>query len=63
MTHISERRDEVSVVLGRDMPELRQAVQRLCAGYPDEYWRQLDEAQAYPTDFVNDLTKAASSRR
>jgi acyl-CoA dehydrogenase len=58
VTQISENKDEVSVVLGKDMPELRQAVQHLCAGYPDEYWRQLDEVHAYPTDFVNDLTEA-----
>ncbi len=58
MTHTSVSNEDISVVLGKDMPELRQAVQRLCAGYPDEYWRQLDETQSYPTDFVNDLTKA-----
>ncbi len=38
-------------------PEIRQAVVRLCADYPGEYWRALDREQAYPSAFVDALTR------
>ena len=38
--------------------EIRDAVRGLCAQYPDEYFRKIDEARGYPEDFVNALTKA-----
>ncbi|MEM9199367.1 MAG: acyl-CoA dehydrogenase family protein [Pseudomonadota bacterium] len=37
---------------------IRDGVARLCAGFPGEYWRKLDRAQAYPTEFVQALTEA-----
>ena len=37
-------------------PEIRESVRRLCARFPGEYWRTLDRARAYPTDFVRTLT-------
>ena len=46
------------VALGEDFPELREAVRRLCAGYPGEYWRGLEAEEAYPTAFVGELTEA-----
>ncbi|RVT90959.1 acyl-CoA dehydrogenase family protein [Sphingomonas crocodyli] len=39
-------------------PEIREAVRRLCAGFPGEYWRALDAERAYPTEFVRTLTEA-----
>ena len=30
----------------------------LCADFPGEYWRALDRERAYPSDFVDALTKA-----
>ena len=48
--------EAVSLALGVDYPELRDAVHRICAKYPGEYWRGLDERSEYPTAFVNDLT-------
>ncbi|MBL4750928.1 MAG: acyl-CoA/acyl-ACP dehydrogenase [Amylibacter sp.] len=39
-------------------PEIRDAVAKLCADFPGEYWRKLDRAQAYPTEFVTALTDA-----
>jgi len=33
-------------------------VQRICADFPGEYWRKLDEQSAYPTEFVQALTRA-----
>jgi len=41
-----------------NFPELRQAVRALCATFAPEYWRQLDEARAYPEAFVKALTDA-----
>ena len=33
-------------------------MRKLCQGFPGEYWRRLDRAQAYPTEFVKALTEA-----
>jgi acyl-CoA dehydrogenase len=41
-----------------DFAEIREGVRRLCAGFPGEYWRKLDERRAYPTEFVRALTEA-----
>jgi acyl-CoA dehydrogenase len=37
---------------------LRNAVRELCAGFPIEYFRRVDEEGAYPEAFVDALTKA-----
>lgn len=46
------------MALGPDFPELREAVRRLCAGYPGTYWRALEKTDSYPTEFITALTKA-----
>ncbi|MEX2631959.1 MAG: acyl-CoA dehydrogenase family protein [Tistlia sp.] len=38
-------------------PEIREAVARLCADFPGDYWRRLDAERAYPTEFVRALTE------
>jgi alkylation response protein AidB-like acyl-CoA dehydrogenase len=38
-------------------PEIRDSVRKLCARFPGEYWRKLDRAREYPTEFVTTLTK------
>jgi acyl-CoA dehydrogenase len=38
--------------------EIRDAVRALCAEYPDEYFRKLDEQRAYPVAFVDALIGA-----
>jgi alkylation response protein AidB-like acyl-CoA dehydrogenase len=38
--------------------EIREAVAKLCARFPGEYWRDLDRHMAYPTEFVKALTDA-----
>src|SRR5260370_1766507 len=38
--------------------ELRSALRELCAQFPAEYFRRIDEQRAYPEEFVNALTKA-----
>lgn len=37
---------------------IRQTVRSLCARFPGEYWRRLDGARAYPTEFVQAMTEA-----
>ena len=37
--------------------EIRAAVARLCREFPGEYWRELDRQRAYPSEFVQRLTK------
>ncbi|MDZ3992263.1 acyl-CoA dehydrogenase family protein [Pseudomonas sp. Teo4] len=39
-------------------PEIREEVRKLCARFPGEYWRKLDEVRGYPTEFVNALTES-----
>ena len=41
-----------------DHLEIRDAVQKLCAKFPDNYWRELDRERAYPTEFVKALNDA-----
>jgi acyl-CoA dehydrogenase len=38
--------------------DIREAVRALCAGFPDEYHRKIDEQRGYPETFVDALTKA-----
>ena len=38
--------------------DLRDGVRKLCASFPGEYWRKLDQDRAYPTAFVQALTEA-----
>ncbi|MGE0417001.1 MAG: acyl-CoA dehydrogenase family protein [Acetobacteraceae bacterium] len=38
--------------------EIREEVAKLCARFPGEYWRKLDQDRAYPTEFVRALTEA-----
>jgi acyl-CoA dehydrogenase len=46
----------VTVALGEDYPELREAVRKICERYPGAYWRKLEAEQAYPTAFIDELT-------
>jgi acyl-CoA dehydrogenase len=49
---------DVTVAVGEDYPELRDAVRRICSDFPPEYWRKLDEERGYPTEFVQAMTAA-----
>jgi acyl-CoA dehydrogenase len=42
----------------QDYAEIREEVQKLCAEFPNEYWRKLDREGAYPAEFVNALSDA-----
>ena len=46
-----KRRDESAL-----RTDLRAAVDRICADFPGEYWRELDRERAYPEKFVEALT-------
>ncbi|MEA2228036.1 MAG: acyl-CoA dehydrogenase [Solirubrobacteraceae bacterium] len=37
--------------------EIRTAVRELCAAYGESYWQRVDADRAYPTEFVDALTK------
>jgi acyl-CoA dehydrogenase len=51
--------DDLTLVpAGNDYPELREAVRRICAKFPGEYWRALEEREGYPTEFIAALTEA-----
>ena len=41
-----------------DHSEIRDAVAKLCSGFPGEYWRKLDREMAYPAEFVAALTES-----
>jgi len=41
-----------------DHGPIRESVRALCAGFPGEYWRELDRERAYPAKFVKALTEA-----
>ena len=51
----------ITVELGEDYPDLREQVTRLCAKFPGEYWRGLEEEpveRSYPTAFIEAMTEA-----
>jgi alkylation response protein AidB-like acyl-CoA dehydrogenase len=43
--------------VGQSFSEIRRAVRKLCSQFPGEYWRALDRERAYPTEFVQMLTR------
>src|SRR6202051_635226 len=49
--------EPVMLALGEDYPELRESVRKICEKYPGAYWRKLEDEQAYPTEFVEELTE------
>ena len=42
----------------QNFPEIREAVRRLCEGFPGTYWQALDRDRIYPTEFVEALSAA-----
>ena len=38
--------------------DIREGIRSLCAQFPDEYFRKIDEVRGYPEAFVNALTEA-----
>ncbi|MDX1432951.1 MAG: acyl-CoA dehydrogenase family protein, partial [Gammaproteobacteria bacterium] len=57
----SETSTAAGIALGRDYPEIREAVSKLCEDFPSEYWRELEKkppSGSYPTEFIAALTEA-----
>ena len=50
--------EPLTMTLGEDYPEIREGVRRICADFPGAYWRELDEREAYPSEFVQAMTDA-----
>ncbi|MCC2096524.1 MAG: acyl-CoA dehydrogenase, partial [Hyphomicrobiales bacterium] len=50
--------DLTNVPLGNDYPEIREAVRAICKRFPSEYWRKLEDEEAYASEFVAALTEA-----
>ncbi|ALK99131.1 acyl-CoA dehydrogenase [Massilia sp. WF1] len=48
----------MSIQQNHDYQDIREAVRALCAEFPSEYFRKVDEARAYPEEFVTALTQA-----
>lgn len=57
-TNAADAAPQISMQLGEDFPEIRDAVRRVCVDFPEDYWMDLDEREAYPTEFINALTEA-----
>src|SRR5882672_10540669 len=55
---ITFRRGDEMSVRDHDLHEIREAVAKLCASFPMEYWRETDRERRYPTEFVRALTEA-----
>ena len=62
MDRASHERDLVRIgmqTIGYDrFQDIRDAVRALCAEFPDEYHRKIDEQRGYPEEFVEALTRA-----
>eukprot|EP01037_Dinobryon_pediforme_P000554 gene554-556_t len=48
----------LSIAIGEDYADIREGVRQVCADFPGSYWRDLEETEAYPTAFVQALTKS-----
>ncbi len=46
------------IEVGEDYADVRESVRRLCARFPGEYWRKLEESESYPVEFVQALTES-----
>ena len=44
--------------MAENFDDIRDAVARLCEGFPGEYWREHDRERSYPSEFVAALTEA-----
>lgn len=44
--------------LNEDYNAIREGVRALCAEFPAEYWRKIDEEKGFPEAFVGAMTKA-----
>lgn len=57
MNLINSNQSQVSLSLGEDYQELRDAVRQVCSDFPEKYWSDLESNDAYPTKFIEALTR------
>ena len=43
---------------GDEFREIREAVESLCARFPEGYWRELDAGRRYPEEFIAEMTSS-----
>src|SRR5487761_459046 len=41
-----------------DRQAIRDSIRKICAEFPDSYWREIDRDSAYPQAFVDALTRS-----
>ena len=56
--HTGKSHNRMSQSIDTNFEDIRDAVRALCATFPPEYHRQIDEERGYPEAFVNALTEA-----
>src|SRR5262245_29508827 len=55
---MSNKAETVAIPLDAGWSEIRDGVRHICNAFPNAYWVRLDHDSAYPTEFVEALTKA-----
>jgi len=48
---------EMAVSTKQELELIRESVRALCTKFPESYWRETDERNAYPEEFIQALTK------
>ncbi len=44
--------------INKDWLDIKKGIEKICKNFPETYWQALDQKRAYPTDFVETLTKS-----
>ena len=55
---MSDRAKSATIPLDPGWDEIREGVRHICEQFPNAYWVKLDHDSAYPSEFVDALTKA-----
>ena len=50
--------DSVQPISDDDLEPIRETTRALCRRFPDAYWRKVDRAREYPTEFVTAMAEA-----
>jgi len=53
---MKDENNDLSIPLGRDYPEIRDAVRKVCEPFDGAYWQRLEKTESYPSEFVDTLT-------
>lgn len=55
---MSRDTSQITMPVAPEWEDIRDGVARLCEDFPNDYWMKLDGESAYPTEFVEALTKS-----